>query len=84
VADAAVLLAQVLAKTDGVAYGRHAWLTFGGTWGIPGTGYCSDVIARVDPTLVFEVPVLGPYSFGPIPAVSQSQGLLGPAGGLRR
>jgi hypothetical protein len=78
-ADPAVLFAQVRAKMDGVAFVRHAWLTFGGTWGIPGTGYCSTVLQNADSTLVYEVPVPGPYSFGPIPAVSQSQGILGPS-----
>lgn len=63
---AAVSLAQVRAKLDGVAYGRHAILTCGGTWAPVGVGYASDTVARADPTLVYEIPVPGPQSFGPI------------------
>lgn len=65
-AAAAVLFAEVRAKMDGVAYGRHAILTCGGTWAPDGVGYASDTVARADPTLCYEVIVPGPQSFGPI------------------
>lgn len=69
------------AALDGRYQVAHAWLTFGGTWGVPGTGYCSWVVqqAMAQGANVYEVPVQGPYSFGPIPAVSQSQGITGPS-----
>lgn len=43
---------------------RHALLTFSGTWAAPGTGYCSWV-AQACPG-VEEIPVQGPWSFGPL------------------
>lgn len=46
---------------------RHAVLTFAGTFAAPGTGYPSDVVHQANPALVFEVPVIAPWSFGPIP-----------------
>ncbi|MDI3313347.1 MAG: hypothetical protein QJR12_03385 [Mycobacterium sp.] len=46
---------------------RHAVLTFAGTFDAPGTGFPSDVVKQANPNLVFEVPVIAPYSFGPIP-----------------
>ncbi len=54
-------------QLDGRDYVLHAWLTFGGTWSVPGTGYCSWVIGAASATgLVYEVPVQGPYTFGPV------------------
>lgn len=44
---------------------RHALLTFSGTWAAPGTGYCSWVAQRCGQA-VEEVPVISPWSFGPI------------------
>ena len=44
--------------------GRHAVLTFAGTFAAPGTGYPSDVVHAANPDLVFEVPVPAPWSFG--------------------
>jgi hypothetical protein len=46
---------------------RHAVLTFAGTFSKPGTGYPSDVVHKADPNLVYEVQVIAPWSFGPIP-----------------
>lgn len=46
--------------------GRHAWLTCSGTWAKPGEGYPSTTIAQADQNLVFEVPVIAPWTFGPV------------------
>lgn len=46
---------------------RHAVLTFAGTFEQPGTGFPSQVVQQANPNLVYEVPVIAPYSFGPIP-----------------
>ena len=58
---------DIAASIAGVRLVRHAVLTFAGTWAAPGTGYPSDVVAGVDPDLVFEVPIQAPWTFGPIP-----------------
>lgn len=65
---------DIKAALDGERLVRHAVLTFGGTWGVPGTGYCSWVTqAAIDNDApVYEVPVQGPYSFGPIPGPGSS------------
>lgn len=60
---------DIIDALDGVQRQRVAWLTFGGTWGVPGTGYCSWVVQACDEGLVYEIPVPGPYTFGPIPAI---------------
>lgn len=58
---------DVLAARNGVRLVRHPILTFAGTWAAPGVGYPSDVVHGADPDLVYEVPVQGPWSFGPVP-----------------
>ncbi|OHV01315.1 PE-PPE domain-containing protein [Mycobacterium talmoniae] len=58
---------DVAANIAGVRLVRHAVLTGAGTWAAPGTGFPSDVVAGADPDLVYEVPIPGPYAFGPIP-----------------
>lgn len=72
---------DIRASLDGVYLVRHAWLTFGGTWGVPGTGYCSWVVqAAIDNDApAYEIPVPGPYSFGPIPAINQGLGITAPS-----
>jgi hypothetical protein len=55
---------DLLADIRGVRRVRHAWLTCSGTWAKPGTGYCSWAVSNADPDLVFEVPVIAPWSFG--------------------
>lgn len=72
---------DIQAALDGTILVRHAVLTFGGTWGVPGTGYCSWVTqAAIDNDAhVYEVPVPGPYSFGPIPAINQGLGMTAPS-----
>ncbi|MGH3577063.1 MAG: hypothetical protein ACRDU0_05845 [Mycobacterium sp.] len=57
----------VAANIAGVKFVRHAVLTFSGTFAAPGTGFPSDVVNQADPDLVYEVPVIAPWSFGPIP-----------------
>jgi hypothetical protein len=52
------------AAQDGVFHVRHAILTFSGTWAAPGTGYCSWVAQAANQDLVFEVPVIAPWTFG--------------------
>lgn len=54
----------MVAALDGVAWVRHALLTFSGTWAAPGTGYCSWVAQAANPALVYEVPVISPWTFG--------------------
>lgn len=52
-------------KLDGLSTVPHAVLTFAGTWAAPGTGYPSDVAQAVAQNdLVYEVPVIAPWSFG--------------------
>lgn len=63
---------DVLDALNGVTRQRVAWLTFGGTWSVPGTGYCSWVLGAADEGLVYELPVDGPYTFGPIPPTSSA------------
>lgn len=66
--------ASLANNVAGTYYIPHAVLTFAGTWAVPGTGYPSDVVngllQYVDPNLVYEVPVIAPWSFG----------ILGPGG----
>ncbi|WP_396919014.1 hypothetical protein [Mycolicibacterium sp.] len=57
---------DLLADIRGVRRVRHAWLTCSGTWAAPGTGYCSWVVQNADRDLVYEVPVIAPWSFGPV------------------
>ncbi|WP_019972476.1 hypothetical protein [Mycobacterium sp. 141] len=58
---------DIAANIAGVRIVRHAVLTFAGAFAAPGTGYPSDVVAAVDPDLVFEVPIQSPWTFGPVP-----------------
>lgn len=61
---------DVAARLDGRKLNRHAVLTFNGTWGAGLVQYPSNVVNGlaefVDDRLCFEVPVPGPYSFGPL------------------
>lgn len=62
----------VAAALDGRAMPpRHAVLTFSGTWAPPGVGYASDTVnglnTFVNDQLCYEVPVIAPWSFGPLP-----------------
>jgi hypothetical protein len=54
------------AAQDGMFHVKHAVLTFSGTWAAPGTGYCSWVAQAANQDLVYEVPVVAPWSFGPV------------------
>ena len=55
-------------KLDGLPPSpRHAILTFSGTWAPPGWGYPSDTVRFANDELVYEVPVIAPWSFGPVP-----------------
>lgn len=56
----------LLAEQRGVAYVRHAVLTFSGTWAPPGWGYPSDAVRFANEDLLYEVPVQSPWSFGPV------------------
>jgi hypothetical protein len=58
---------DIAAHIAGVRIVRHAVLTFAGAFAAPGTGYPSDVVAGVNPDLVYEVPIQSPWTFGPIP-----------------
>lgn len=62
----------MLAALDGRAWVRHAWLTCSGTWAAPGTGYPSWIVQGANGLLVEEVPVIAPWSFGPVGAPSPS------------
>lgn len=57
-------------KLDGLATVKHAVLTFSGTWAPPGVGYSSDTVnglnLYVNEDLCFEVPVIAPWTFGPL------------------
>ena len=57
----------IAADIAGVKFVRHAVLTFAGTFAAPGTGFPSDVVNQADPDLIYEVPVIAPWTFGPIP-----------------
>jgi hypothetical protein len=57
----------IAADIAGVTFVRHAVLTFAGTFAAPGTGFPSDVVNQANPDLVYEVPVIAPWTFGPIP-----------------
>jgi hypothetical protein len=46
---------------------RHPILTFSGTWAPPGWGYPSDAVRFANDELMYEVPVIAPWSFGPVP-----------------
>ena len=52
-----------------VTGGRHALLTFSGTWAAPGVGYPSDV-ANGCQDVCEEIPVEAPWSFGPLGGAS--------------
>lgn len=55
-------------KLDGLPPSpRHAVLTFSGTWAPPGWGYPSDAVRFANDELLYEVPVIAPWSFGPVP-----------------
>ena len=52
-----------------VTGGRHALLTFSGTWAAPGVGFPSDV-AHGCQDVCEEIPVEAPWSFGPLGGAS--------------